>query len=60
MSMLSVNVNKELAVEYCEKVRELFPMQYADLDNKALMSAFVENRLSEEIEFVEQELSSTC
>ncbi len=56
MSTLSIDVDGRLAEEYCEKLRELFPTRYDDIDNKTLMSAFVEDRLCEEIRFVENEL----
>ena len=59
MSTLTVDVDKELAEEYCKKLRELFPMQYDDLENKALMVAFVKDRLSEELKFVSNELRLT-
>ena len=56
MSKLNVDVDKQLAEEYCEKLREIFPTLYDNLGNKTLMGAFVEDRLREEIEFFENEL----
>jgi hypothetical protein len=57
MKTLRLDVDKELAHEYCEQYRQLFPNQVTELNDTALLKAFVEDRLYEELKFVSNELA---
>ncbi len=59
MKHINVKVSVELAAEYCKAYRKRFPISSAQrLDDKSLLTAFVEDRLVEELEFIEDEMKT--
>jgi len=58
MKAINLKVDADLAEEYLRKYREVFKdRQTAELDDRSLLRAFVEDRLREELEFLIKEYS---
>jgi hypothetical protein len=57
MEMMQLEIDAQLAKEYCENYRRLFlDSELTKLDDKSLLKAFVEDRLEEELDFIANEM----
>lgn len=58
MKIKYIKVDAELADEYCERYRKLVQFnENEEMSNQILLEAFLEDRLREELQFVNHEIA---
>ena len=59
MEFKYIKVDAELADEYCEQYRKLFQSnEDEEMSNQQLLESFLEDRLQEELQFVNDEIDN--